>query len=106
MDDINWFRDYKFAKTSPQLGDIKMSVTLVNAGAQHNVIPDECRFVVDVRSTDAHSNEEIISIINDHVACDVKPRSTRLRLTLPQRTPAPGQMPGRCVYGLNPAAAR
>ena len=79
MDDINWFRNYKFEKTSAQLGDIKMNVTLVNAGTQHNVVPDECSFVVDVRSTDAFSNEEIIAIIKDHVACEVKPRSTRLQ---------------------------
>lgn len=79
MDDINWFRNYKFENTSAQLGEIKMNVTLVNAGTQHNVVPDECRFVVDVRSTDAYSNEEIITIIKDHVACEVKPRSTRLQ---------------------------
>lgn len=79
MDDINWFRNYKFENTSAQLGDIKMSVTLINAGTQHNIVPDDCHFVVDVRSTDAYSNEQIIAIINDHVACEVKPRSTRLQ---------------------------
>jgi acetylornithine deacetylase len=56
-----------------------MSVTLINAGTQHNVIPDRCTFVVDVRTTDVYSHEEILSIIRDHVDCDVEPRSIRLR---------------------------
>jgi len=77
--DINWFKDYQFDKSSDLLGDIKMSVTLVEAGTQHNVIPDECKFVVDVRSTDAYKNEEILEIIREHVACEVIPRSTRLQ---------------------------
>ena len=47
LDDIVWFRDYRFPKVSPLLGPVKMSVTMVNAGTQHNVIPDRCTFVVD-----------------------------------------------------------
>lgn len=79
IDDIKWFRNYQFEKTSAMLGNIKMSVTVVNSGTQHNVIPDECHFVVDVRSTDAYSNDEILAIIKDHVSCEVKARSTRLQ---------------------------
>ncbi len=79
IDDINWFRNYQFENTSENLGDIKMSVTVINAGTQHNVVPDECRFVVDVRSTDAYSNDEILEIISTHVDCEVVPRSTRLQ---------------------------
>jgi len=52
LDDIAWFRDYRFAKESPLLGPVKMSVTVINAGTQHNVIPDRCSFVVDVRSNE------------------------------------------------------
>lgn len=79
IDDINWFRKHQFDQTSEMLGGIKMSVTIVNAGTQHNVVPDECHFVVDVRSTDAYSNDEILAIIKDHVSCEVTPRSTRLQ---------------------------
>jgi acetylornithine deacetylase len=76
--DIEWFHSYKFPKISASLGPVKMSVTIINAGSQHNVIPDTCRFTVDVRSTDAYTNEEIVDIIRNHVKCEVVPRSTRL----------------------------
>ncbi len=79
INDINWFKDYQFDKSSDKLGAIKMSVTVINAGTQHNVIPDECKFVVDVRTTDAYKNEEILDIIREKVSCEVKPRSTRLQ---------------------------
>jgi acetylornithine deacetylase len=76
--DINWFRNYEFEKISESLGPIKMSVTVINAGTQHNVVPDECSFVVDVRATDAYSLEETLEIIKQNVKCEVKPRSVRL----------------------------
>lgn len=79
MDDINWFRNFQFEKSSRMLGDIKMSVTVLNAGTQHNVVPDVCNFVVDIRSTDAYSNDEILAIIKKNVSCEVTPRSTRLQ---------------------------
>ena len=50
MKDMEWFRTYRFPKTSPLLGDVKMSVTVIHAGTQHNVVPDQCVFTVDVRS--------------------------------------------------------
>ena len=56
-----------------------MSVTIISAGTQHNVVPAECRFTVDVRVTDRYTNEEVLDIIRQPVACDVQPRSTRLR---------------------------
>ena len=77
--DINWFQNYRFNKISDSLGDVKMSVTMINSGSQHNVVPDSCRFVVDIRSTDLYSNEEILEIASDHVECKVTPRSTRLQ---------------------------
>lgn len=77
--DIRWFQDYRFDNISETLGEIIMSVTLINAGIQHNVIPDVCRFVVDIRSTDTYSNEKILEIIRGHVSCEVIPRSTRLQ---------------------------
>lgn len=77
--DIEWFRNYQFAKVSEYLGPVKMSVTVIKAGSQHNVVPDLCEFTVDVRTTDAYTNEEILKIIRQHVSCEVKPRSVRLR---------------------------
>ncbi|MBR5455473.1 MAG: M20 family metallo-hydrolase [Bacteroidaceae bacterium] len=78
MDDINWFRNYKYPESSPLLGDVKMTVTQVNAGKQHNVIPDNCSFVVDIRSNECYSNNELLDIIKSNVGSEVKARSTRL----------------------------
>ncbi|NJN26941.1 MAG: M20 family metallo-hydrolase [Cyclobacteriaceae bacterium] len=79
LDDIHWFQSYRFDRQSDLLGAMKMSVTVINAGTQHNVVPDECRFVVDLRTTDAYTNEEILDIIAKNVQCEVVPRSTRLQ---------------------------
>lgn len=78
MDDIAWFRSYQFEKQTSLLGPVKLSVTMIEAGTQHNVVPDECRFVVDVRANECYSNEEILQEVRSHVSCDVVPRSTRL----------------------------
>jgi acetylornithine deacetylase len=78
LDDIDWFRSFVFPKQTDLLGPVKMSVTQINAGTQHNVVPDICKFVVDVRSNEQYSNTEIVAIIKQNVACEVTPRSTRL----------------------------
>ena len=77
--DIEWFKSYRFAKVSELFGPLKMSVTVINAGSQHNVVPALCSFTVDVRVTDAYTNEEVLKIIKTNVDCTVKPRSTRLK---------------------------
>lgn len=77
--DIEWFRDYRFSKVSTLFGPLKMSVTVINSGTQHNVVPELCSFTVDVRVTDAYTNEEVLKIIKTNVNCEVKPRSTRLK---------------------------
>ena len=79
LPDMEWFRTYQFPKVSPTLGPVKMSVTVIQAGAQHNVVPAECRFTVDVRCTDAYTHEELLGIIQSHVSAKVQPRSMRLR---------------------------
>src|ERR1700754_3103632 len=79
MKDIEWFRTFRFPKESEVFGPIKMSVTVINAGSQHNVVPASCNFVVDVRVTDAYRNEEVLDIIRQHVQCEVTPRSIRLK---------------------------
>ncbi|WP_258104390.1 M20 family metallo-hydrolase [Marinoscillum sp. MHG1-6] len=77
--DIEWFRNFNFPKESEYLGPVKMSVTMIEAGYQHNVVPDECHFVVDIRGTDAYSNDEMLEIIRANVLSEVKERSTRLQ---------------------------
>jgi len=79
LKDIQWFKSYRFAKVSELFGPLKMSVTVINAGTQHNVVPELCSFTVDVRVTDAYTNEEVLKIIKTNVSCSVKPRSTRLK---------------------------
>ena len=78
LDDIAWFRDYRFAKISPLLGPVKMTVTQINAGTQHNVVPDRCTFVVDIRSNECYTNQELFEEIRKHLSCEAKARSFRL----------------------------
>jgi acetylornithine deacetylase len=78
LKDIDWFRSYKFPKVSEMLGEVKMTVTIINAGSQHNVVPDICTFTVDIRPTDIYKNAEILATIRENVSCEVKERSIRL----------------------------
>ena len=99
---IDWFQNYRFEKESDWLGPIKMSVTQVNSGTQHNVVPDLCQFVVDVRTTDVMSNQEVLEFIQQSVDCEVVARSTRLN---PSSIPAvhpivkAGESLGMTKYG-------
>lgn len=79
VEDIDILRHYYFDKVSPLLGDIKMTVTMIEAGTQHNIIPDVCHFVVDIRTTDAYTNEEVVAMLQAAMKSDVVPRSTRIR---------------------------
>jgi len=76
--DIEWFRTYRFLNESELLGPVKMTVTMINAGTQHNVVPDSCSYVVDIRSNELYSNQEIYEIVKKHVNSEVTPRSFRL----------------------------
>jgi acetylornithine deacetylase len=75
---LEWFRDYKFKKVSEVLGEVKMTVTQINAGTQHNVVPSDLSLVIDVRVNDKYTNQEIYDVIKENVPCEVKPRSLRL----------------------------
>jgi acetylornithine deacetylase len=77
--DIEWFRDYRFPRKSPLFGEVKMSVTIISAGVGHNVVPAECRFVVDCRVTERYTNEEVLETVRRHVTSSVTPRSLHLR---------------------------
>lgn len=79
MRDIEWLRTYKFPKVSPTLGEVKTTTTVIQAGKQHNVIPAECQFTVDVRVTDQYTLEEVLAIIRENVRAEVTPRSLRMR---------------------------
>jgi acetylornithine deacetylase len=81
LPDIEWFKTHEFIKQTHLLGPVKMTVTQINAGTQHNVVPDKCSFVVDVRSNEMYSNEEILTEIQRNVNCEIKARSTRLSST-------------------------
>ncbi len=78
LQDIEWIRNYRFEKVSPLLGPVKMSVTQIEAGYQHNVVPDSCTFVMDVRSNECYSNEELFDILQQHTRSELKARSFRL----------------------------
>lgn len=81
IDAIDWFRTFEFPRKTEFLGPVKMTVTQINAGTQHNVIPDKCSFVVDVRSNEMYSNQEVLDLIQQVVDCEVTARSTRLSST-------------------------
>lgn len=78
-DDILRLRSLRFERESPLLGPIGLSVTQIEAGTQHNVVPDTCRFVVDLRTTDAYTNEETVSLVRSAIRSEAVARSTRIR---------------------------
>lgn len=79
--DLNWFAGHQFPKVSELLGPVKMTVTMINAGTQHNVVPATCKFTVDVRVNECYSNEELLEEITQHVTSKVTARSMHLRST-------------------------
>ena len=78
IDVLEWFRDYRFEKKSDLLGDTKLTVTQVNAGTQHNVVPAQVNLVIDVRVNDCYNNREIATILSKDAPCEIIPRSLRL----------------------------
>lgn len=100
LDDLVWLRDYRFKKTSPLLGATKMTVTVIQSGTQHNVIPDECRFVIDVRTNEFYQNEYLFAFLKKHVKSELKARSFRLSSScIPENHP----LIQRCIaMGMTP----
>ena len=102
MEAIRWFETYSFPLVSEVLGDTKMTVTQVNAGHQHNVVPAECHFVVDIRVNDHYSNKEVLDIVKSSVEVEVRERSLRLNSSSIPRDHELvqyGEQIGRRVYG-------
>lgn len=101
--DIEWFQNYQFQKNSDLLGPCKFSVTSIETeNKQHNVVPAQCKFIVDVRVNELYSFEELLYIIKQHVECNVTPRSTRLKSTnieLNHPLVQAGTALGRTYYG-------
>jgi acetylornithine deacetylase len=79
LEDIATVKNFQFAKVSPSLGKTKVSCTVVHAGEQHNLVPDRCQYVLDVRVTDAYTHEEVLEELRAVLKADLQPRSLRLR---------------------------
>jgi acetylornithine deacetylase len=79
LPDIQWFHNFRFPRESDALGSVKMSVTKIHAGTSSNAIPDECRFVVDVRTTDQHQNEEVFDTIKSNLENEVRSTARHLK---------------------------
>lgn len=102
LPDIEWFRTWVFDKVSDFLGPVKMTVSQIQAGTQHNVVPDVCTFVVDVRVNEYYTNQEIFEKITQHVKCQVKARSFRLNSSRIEETHPVvirGKSLGKTCYG-------
>ncbi|OGX85770.1 acetylornithine deacetylase [Hymenobacter lapidarius] len=78
LDDVQWLRHYQFPRLSPLLGPVKMTVTQISAGQQHNVVPDRCHFVIDVRTNELYQNQGILDVIRANVQSEIVARSTHL----------------------------
>lgn len=76
--DITKLQSYRFEKVSELLGDIRLTTTMIECGTQHNVVPDRCKFVVDCRTTDAYTNQEMVDILATELESTLTPRSTRI----------------------------
>ncbi|MES2690159.1 MAG: M20 family metallo-hydrolase [Bacteroidota bacterium] len=102
LKDLAWFQSFSFPLVSGTLGEVKMSVTMIEAGTQHNVVPAECKFTVDIRCTDAYTHEELLDIIKAHTSCAIKPRSLRLKpsaISMDHPIVKAGIKLGRNAYG-------
>lgn len=78
MQDIHFLKNHCFEKKSDLLGDVKISVTQIKAGTQHNVVPDVCHFVIDIRTTDCYNNQTVFDYLQQHTLSELTARSFRL----------------------------
>jgi len=102
MPAIGWFKNYEFEKISATLGPVKMSVTIINAGMQHNMVPDACTFTVDIRINELYTHEEILKILKENVDADILPRSMRMKssgISVVHPLVQSGLKSGRTMYG-------
>lgn len=99
---LDWFKKYSFPKTSDVLGKVKLTVTQIEGGTQHNVVPAQVHLVIDVRVNDRYTNKEISEILSKEAPCELKPRSLRLNSSsIDKNHPLVGSgiALGRSTYG-------
>ncbi|GAA4279761.1 M20 family metallo-hydrolase [Gaetbulibacter aestuarii] len=99
---LQWFKDFKFEKSSEVLGDVKLTVTQIKGGSQHNVVPADVDLVIDVRVNDAYTNKEISQILEEKAPCKIKARSLRLNsssIPMDHDLVKAGIALGRSTYG-------
>ncbi len=102
LQDIQWLKDFHFPEKSKLLGEVHMAVTQIEAGTQHNVVPDVCKFVIDIRTNEKYSNEEVFKIIQRNTNSTMKPRSLRLnssRISLQHPVVKKGLQLGLSYFG-------
>lgn len=100
LPDLQWLRDYKFSRVSPLLGPVKLTVATIHAGTQHNVVPDRCEMLLDVRTNELYTLHEVFDIIASHLKSDVSAHSFRLN---PSFIPMDHPLVSRCVgMGMKP----
>ena len=75
LEDIEKLRKHEFSKVSPKMGKVNLNVTQINAGSAHNVIPDRCDFVIDIRPTEQYTNEEILKELQEICTSELKARN-------------------------------
>ncbi|WKN42801.1 M20/M25/M40 family metallo-hydrolase [Tunicatimonas pelagia] len=79
LQDIRWIKNFRFTDKSDLLGETTAAVTQINAGIQHNIVPDKCTFVVDIRTNELYTNEQVLEIFEHNLLSDIKARSLRLQ---------------------------
>jgi len=102
LDDIQWLRQHQFPRVSPLLGPVKTTVTQISAGTQHNVVPDRCQFVIDVRTNELYQNQEIVDFLRKNLQSEIVPRSTHLnssRISENHPLIRKGKEMGKTTYG-------
>ena len=100
--DIEWIKNYQFPKKSDALGDVKMTVSVINAGKLHNMVPNTCSFTIDVRTTDQYTNHEVLEIIRENIKSKAEARSFRLNsssISVEHPIVKAGLELGRTTYG-------
>lgn len=102
LEEIQWLRQYQFPRVSPLLGAVKTTVTQISAGTQHNVVPDKCQFVIDVRTNELYQNQEIVEFLRSKLQSEIVPRSTHLnssRISESHLLIRKGVAMGKTTYG-------
>jgi acetylornithine deacetylase len=79
LKDIQWFSTFQFPVVSKLLGPVRMTVTMIEGGIQHNVIPDSCQFTVDIRTTDCHNSDEVLHVIKQNITSEITACSLNLK---------------------------